>query len=117
MRLTLPIVKTLPTLDWCDEGLVKRVRGVTFTCKVSPQNGNRMVDAARGVLNAFIPDVYIFTDHHVGPEAGKSPGYGLSLVAETTTGCVLGADAASTAWGYSRRVPPAVDACRSSMRG
>lgn len=97
VRLTLPIVKTLPTLDWCDEGLVKRVRGVTFTCKVSPQNGNRMVDAARGVLNAFIPDVYIFTDHHVGPEAGKSPGYGLSLVAETTTGCVLGADAASTA--------------------
>ena len=97
VTLTLPIVKTLPTLDWCDEGLVKRVRGVTFTCKVSPQNGNRMVDAARGVLNKFIPDVYIFTDHHVGPEAGKSPGYGLSLVAETTTGCVLGADGASTA--------------------
>jgi RNA 3'-terminal phosphate cyclase-like protein len=97
VTLKLPIVKTLPTLDWTDEGLVKRVRGVTFTSKVSPQNGNRMVDAARGVLNAFIPDVYIFTDHHVGPEAGKSPGYGLSLVAETTTGCVLGADAASTA--------------------
>ena len=97
VTLTLPIVKTLPCLDWTDEGLVKRVRGVTFTCKVSPQNGSRMVDAARGVLNAFIPDVYIFTDHHVGAEAGKSPGYGLSLVAETTTGCVLGADAASTA--------------------
>ena len=97
VKLSLPIVKALPTLDWCDEGLVKRVRGVTFTCKVSPQNGNRMVDAARGVLNAFIPDVYIFTDHHVGPEAGNSPGYGITLVAETTTGCVLGADAASTA--------------------
>ncbi|CEF98801.1 RNA 3'-terminal phosphate cyclase/enolpyruvate transferase, alpha/beta [Ostreococcus tauri] len=109
VTLTLPIVKTLPTLDWCDEGLVKRVRGVTFTCKVSPQNGNRMVDAARGVLNKFIPDVYIFTDHHVGPEAGKSPGYGLSLVAETTTGCVLGADGASTACSSAKDEASGVD--------
>jgi RNA 3'-terminal phosphate cyclase-like protein len=65
------------------------------------------VDAARGVLNKFLPDVYIFTDHHPGDgrEGGKgaargkksSPGFGLSLVAETTTGCLLGADAASGA--------------------
>ena len=98
VKLSLPIVKALPTLDWCDEGLVKRVRGVTFTCKVSPQNGNRMVDAGAGRTQRLHPGrVHIFTDHHVGPEAGNSPGYGLTLVAETTTGCVLGADAASTA--------------------
>jgi RNA 3'-terminal phosphate cyclase-like protein len=45
---------------------VKRVRGVAFTLRVSPQTGNRLVDAARGVLNKFLPDVYIFT---AGPDA------------------------------------------------
>lgn len=34
-----------------DEGMVKRIRGVAFSAKVSPQSANRMVDAARGVLN------------------------------------------------------------------
>jgi len=83
------------------------VRGVAFTLRVSPQTGNRLVDAARGVLNKFLPDVYIFTDHHPGDGrdggGGKwrvkksTPGFGLSLVAETTTGCLIGADIASSA--------------------
>ena len=107
IALKLPILKELKTIDWTDEGLVKRVRGVAFTLRTSPQTGNRLVDAARGVLNKFLPDVYIFTDHHPGDgrEGGKgaargkksSPGFGLSLVAETTTGCLLGADAGSGA--------------------
>jgi RNA 3'-terminal phosphate cyclase-like protein len=33
--------------------------------------------------------VFIYTDHYKGKEAGQSPGYGLSLVAETTTGCLI----------------------------
>ena len=32
-------------------GMVKRVRGVAYSMRVSPQNTNRMVDGARGVLN------------------------------------------------------------------
>lgn len=80
-------------LRWTQPGLVKRIRGVAFTERVSPQAANRMVDAARGVLNPLLPDVYIFTDHRSGKAAGGSPGYGLSLVAETTTGCALAADA------------------------
>ena len=80
-------------LRWTQPGLVKRIRGVAFTERVSPQAANRMVDAARGVLNPLLPDVYIFTDHRAGKAAGGSPGYGLSLVAETTTGCALGVDA------------------------
>jgi hypothetical protein len=31
--------------------MVKRVRGVAYSMRVSPQNTNRMVDGARGVLN------------------------------------------------------------------
>ena len=53
--------------------MVKRIRGVAFSTRVSPQMTNRMVDGARGVLN--------------------SPGFGLTLVAETTTGMLLSAEA------------------------
>ena len=42
--------------------MVKRIRGVAYSMKVSPQTTNRMVDGARGVLNKLLADVYIFTD-------------------------------------------------------
>ena len=51
-----------------------------------------MVEACRQELNKFIPDVYIYTDHYKGQESGLSPGYGVSLVAETTDGCVFSAE-------------------------
>lgn len=56
-----------------------------------------MVDGARSVLNDLLADVYIFTDHMTGPEAGQSPGYGLMLVAETTTGCFISAECTANA--------------------
>jgi RNA 3'-terminal phosphate cyclase-like protein len=31
---------------------------------MSPQTSNRMVSSARGILNSFLPDVYIYTDHY-----------------------------------------------------
>lgn len=51
-----------------------------------------VVDGCRGVLNAFIPDVFIYTDHFKGAESGKSPGFGISLVAETTDGFIFSAE-------------------------
>eukprot|EP00898_Chlorokybus_atmophyticus_P003591 jgi/Chlat1/4232/Chrsp27S08882 len=89
-----PVVRELKPIQWTDEGMVKRVRGVAFTARVSPHMAARMVDAARGVLNRLLPDVYIFTDTSTGAESGNSPGFGISLVAETTTGCLLSADCA-----------------------
>lgn len=76
-------------------GMVKRIRGVAYSMRVSPQTSNRLVDGARGVLNALLADVYVFTDHMAGAEAGASPGYGLALVAETTAGRLLSAEAVS----------------------
>ena len=51
-----------------------------------------MVDGARGVLNALLANVYIFTDHMSGASGGLSPGYGLTLVAETTTKNLISAE-------------------------
>ena len=74
---------------------MRRVRGVAYAAKVSPQIPNRLVDAARGLLNRVLPDTYIYTDHFKGARAGLCSGYGVSLVAETVGGCLYGAEAAA----------------------
>ncbi|CDP02194.1 unnamed protein product [Coffea canephora] len=91
--LSVPILQdSLRAVTWIDEGMVKRIRGVTFSTRVSVQFENTMIHAARGIFNRLLPDVHIFTDHKAGLLAGRSPGYGISLVAETTSGCFISAD-------------------------
>lgn len=91
--LSVPVVQdSLKAITWTDEGMVKRIRGITFSTRVTAQFENTMLHAARGIFNRLLPDVHIFTDHKTGPQAGKSPGYGMSLVAETTSGCFISAD-------------------------
>ena len=54
----------------------------------------------------FLPDIYIYTDHVTGANSGKSPGFGLSLTAETTTGATLTAEYCNGhVGGGSRAVP------------
>ncbi|EFJ17337.1 hypothetical protein SELMODRAFT_114666, partial [Selaginella moellendorffii] len=53
------------------------------------------------VLKRLLPDMYIFTDHYTGSDSGKSPGYGISLVAEMTTGCILSSECVATHSGAS----------------
>ena len=42
-----------------------------YSVRVSPQMANRIVDSARSILNKFIPDIYIYTDHMKGANSGK----------------------------------------------
>jgi hypothetical protein len=51
----------------------------------------------------LLADVYIFTDHMSGPQAGASPGYGVTLVAETTSGRLIAAEACAAAAGAEVR--------------
>lgn len=53
----------------------------------------RMVDGARGMLKGLLGDVHIFTDAVKGKSSGNSPGYGITLVAETTTGHLISSEA------------------------
>ncbi|XP_057516373.1 probable RNA 3'-terminal phosphate cyclase-like protein [Amaranthus tricolor] len=99
--LSVPIVlSSLTAVNWVDEGMVKRIRGVSFSTRVSAQFENTMIHSARGIFNPLLPDVHIFTDHKAGVQAGNSPGFGISLVAETTSGCYLSVD---TAVSYPRK--------------
>lgn len=91
---SVPVVQCLTAVTWIDEGMVKRIRGVTFSAKVSSDFEHSMRYAARGIFNNLLPDVHLFSDHKAGPQAGNSPGYGISVVAETTSGCLISADTA-----------------------
>jgi len=94
-----PVRKTVRTVQVTDQGKVKRVRGVAWGARVSPALANRLVEAAKGRLLQFLPDVYITTDHSTGGRSGSSPGFGLTLTAETTTDCHLTAEVCSNPAG------------------
>ncbi len=88
--------QTFRPLQVTDQGKIKRVRGTAWAARVSPAVANRMVEAAKGVLLNFLTDVYIYTDHRQGAASGESPGFGMTLTAETTTGAFLSADVCSS---------------------
>lgn len=85
-------VRSLKPINCTDDGRIKRIRGIAYSTRVSPQTANVVIESARSLLNHFIPDVFIYTDHYKGAESGRSPGYGLALVAESTTGALLSAE-------------------------
>ncbi|XP_063900961.1 RNA 3'-terminal phosphate cyclase-like protein [Zophobas morio] len=92
-----PIVKEIKPLQFINFGKVKKIRGIAYSTRISPQTSNLVVEGCRSLLNPYLPDVYIYTDHYKGVESGLSPGYGVSLVAETTSGALLSAEESATA--------------------
>ena len=103
------------TIHLLNPGRVKRVRGVAYCTGVSASNNARMIEAARGVLNPVVGDTYIFSDvssapfvpsgDKANPNAKRKTGvgFGLSLVAESSTGSLYSADLASPPSGG---IPP-----------
>ncbi|XP_016893926.1 RNA 3'-terminal phosphate cyclase-like protein isoform X2 [Cynoglossus semilaevis] len=103
---TCPVKRTLKPVQLTETGKIKRIRGMAYSVRVSPQMANRIVDSTRAVLNQFIPDIYIYTDHMKGANSGKSPGFGLTLVAETLDGFFLSAEMSSTPQGQGDPMLP-----------
>ncbi|SJX64087.1 related to RCL1-RNA terminal phosphate cyclase-like protein [Sporisorium reilianum f. sp. reilianum] len=90
-----PVLPRLGVLNFVAPGRVKKIRGIATSTRVSPQIANRLIDAARGVLGRYIPDVYLFADVYRGEDSGKSPGFAITLLATSTTGAIYSAEAAS----------------------
>ncbi|XP_049957172.1 RNA 3'-terminal phosphate cyclase-like protein [Schistocerca serialis cubense] len=101
-----PVRKQLKPLQLEEPGKIKRVRGVVYAVRVSPAIANRLVESAKGIILKFLPDVYIHTDHCTGTKSGKSPGFGIALYAETTSGVVYTGEMVSRAAGAN--LPPSV---------
>lgn len=85
VEVRLPNLRQLKSVSLQDPGRIKKIRGIAYSTRVSPQMANRTIDGAKELLVRYIPDVYIYTDVYKGVDSGKSPGYGLSLVAESST--------------------------------
>ena len=100
-------VRLPKTVHLMNAGRVKRIRGVAYSTGVAGANNARLIEAARGVLNEFVPDTYIFSDVSSAPlvptgdknnpsvKKKTGLGFGLSLVAETNTTTLYSADIAS----------------------
>lgn len=100
-------VRLPKTLHLLNPGKVKSVRGVAYSTGVPGTNNYRMIDTARGILNPLVPDTYIFSDTSPAPflpskdkntvsaKRKTGIGFGLSLVAETSSGCLFSADVVS----------------------
>ncbi|KAI9589656.1 probable RNA 3'-terminal phosphate cyclase-like protein [Glossina fuscipes] len=100
-----PIRKTLRSIQFTQQGMVKRIRGTAYVCKVSPSLGNRAIETAKGVMLKFLPDVYIYADASHGKMSGNVPGYGICLHAETTEGVCFMAQANSHIKGEVGKEP------------
>lgn len=62
------------------------VRGVAYCTRVSPSIVNRIIESARNVLRPTGVEVNITADVWRGENSGKSPGFGVTLVAELKKG-------------------------------
>uniref|UniRef100_A0A1I8ALD7 RNA 3'-terminal phosphate cyclase n=1 Tax=Steinernema glaseri TaxID=37863 RepID=A0A1I8ALD7_9BILA len=95
VTFTAPIVRTLRPTQRQTAGKIRRIRGVAYVSKASPTIANRMIDAAKKMLRDYIADVYITVDTRKGDAAGRSPGFGIFLTAETTEGVFYHGEAMS----------------------
>ncbi|MCJ1310961.1 hypothetical protein MMC25_004630 [Agyrium rufum] len=108
-------VRLPKTIHVLNPGRIKKIRGVAYSTGVSASNNARMIEAARGILNPMAGDTYVFSDvssaplvqtNEKGPRDATQKkkiglGFGLSLVAESSTGCLYSADLASSSGGQA----------------
>ncbi|KAG0710751.1 RNA 3'-terminal phosphate cyclase-like protein [Chionoecetes opilio] len=100
VMFTCPVRRSLTAFQWLDSGQIKRIRGVTYTSRVTPTVANRMLDAAKGVFLKYLTDVYFTVDN----AKAVSPGFGLCAVAESNKGTVICAEAMCCTPGQEERV-------------
>lgn len=86
---TCPILNSLTPITLIDDGKIKRIRGVAYTTRASPTLSTRMIQTCREIMNPYASDIYIYSDVSSNKDSGGSSGYGISLVAEMTTGCLI----------------------------
>lgn len=74
------------TIHALDTPKISAIRGVAYCTRVSPSVVNRVIDSARQILRPTGVEVNITADVWRGENSGKSPGFGVTLVAELKRG-------------------------------
>jgi RNA 3'-terminal phosphate cyclase-like protein len=87
-------VRKLKSANITERGKVKRVRGIAFASNTASDLPKNAATAAKGVLLDFLPDVYVVSDVFQGRPGQQNNGYGVMLVAESTSKtCLLATEA------------------------
>lgn len=89
MHIVIPSIRKFNKINLEDKGYIKRIRGTCAGSKISTSILNEVKDKCKSRLLEYLPDVWIYSDYYKGEKASKSPGYSLSLQAETTTGGII----------------------------
>lgn len=85
--LSLPHLVLQPnTLHVTSTPKISKIRGIAYSTRINPSSVNRTIDSARQVLKDTKVETYIYSDVARGDESGKSPGFGITIVAETKSG-------------------------------
>lgn len=63
-------VRELSPVNLMDTGKVKKIRGIAYSTRVTPQTSNRIVDSTKKSLKPFTSNVYLNTDHYKGKDGG-----------------------------------------------
>ncbi|CAN6674955.1 RNA 3'-terminal phosphate cyclase-like protein [Trichomonascus vanleenenianus] len=96
--LSLPRLILQPnTLHATETPQVTKIRGIAYSTRVSPASVNRIIEAARAVLKPTASETFIYSDVARGEESGKSPGFGITIVAETKPGWAISAEGVGAA--------------------
>lgn len=74
------------TMHELERPTISSIRGVAYSTRVSPSMVNRMIDGAKKVLKPVGCEVNITADVWRGENSGKSPGWGITLVASNKKG-------------------------------
>ncbi|OII73797.1 uncharacterized protein cubi_03594 [Cryptosporidium ubiquitum] len=95
--LNVPIVKKIEPISMDGPiGRIKRIRGIAwYTGSASAQIAIKMISKARGIMNKFIPDVWIYFDKPKKDSLQSNEemtGFGMTLVAESIKGAIKGSD-------------------------
>ena len=104
IRLTVPNIITLKTINMIEPGMIKKIRGLCYTISMAPTIANRVRTACNELMYNYISDVWIFNDKTSRNELIKnlnkinktnesnidiSAGYGLTVIAESTNDVLL----------------------------
>lgn len=76
---------------------VNKIRGIAYSTRVSPASVNRVIEAARAALKPAQVETFVYSDAARGDESGLSPGFGITIVAETRSGWPVGTQAVAEA--------------------
>lgn len=92
-----PSIRALkPGYNFISPGSVAKIRGIAHAVRVSPAFSQRLVNGSKEILSRLCSDTRIYTDTYRGEESGKSPGFGITLVATSTTTALVSAEALSS---------------------